>query len=208
MYDLFQYEVPKDSSDDTLLDLGSSMMAYNQGGTGAAGAGSMASSAGPIFAAIGAIQSGLGAYFSAASQKSSLKFQASMAALNARIAERTAQSILQAGEQAQGRVSLQAGKVKAAQTVGQGARGVQIGVGSAAEEVATTDLMKETDMLTINANAVRQAWAARMQATNAANEALAKEALADSINPYVSAVTSLLGSSGKVASTWYRRKPG
>jgi hypothetical protein len=113
---------------------------------------------------------------------------------------------LRAGEQAQSQVAMRAGKVKAAQKVSQAARGVQIGVGSAAEEIATTDLMKEADMLTINANATRQAWAARMQATNYANESLMQGTMSDSIDPGVSAFSSLLTSASAVAPQWYRRK--
>ena len=155
---------------------------------------------------IGAISSAYGAYSSARSTKSSLKYQAAMSALNAEQAEKTAQSILQAGEQAQSQVALRAGKVKASQKVSQAARGVQIGVGSAAEEIATTDLMKEADMFTINANATRQAWAARMQATNYANESLMQGTSAESVSPGSAAFSSLLTSAAAVSPQWYRRK--
>ena len=99
-----------------------------------------------------------------------------------------------------------AGKVKASQKVSQAARGVQIGVGSAAEEIATTDLMKEADMLTINANATRQAWAARMQATGYASESLMQGTSAESLSPASAAFSSLLTSAAAVAPQWYRRK--
>lgn len=155
---------------------------------------------------IGAISSAYGAYSSARSTKSSLKYQSAMSALNAEQAEKTAQSVLQAGEQAQSQVALRAGKVKASQKVSQAARGVQIGVGNAAEEIATTDLMKEADMLTINANATRQAWAARMQATNYSNESLMQGTSAESISPESAASSSLLTSAAAVSPQWYRRK--
>ena len=163
---------------------------------------------GPIMGIFGAIQGGFGAYYSAKSQKSQLEFQADMAAINARMAEMSAQSILQAGQKEAGAVSMRAGKVLGAQRASQAARGIQAGVGSAAEEIATTQLMKETDMLTINANATRQAWAARMQATNLANESLLKGTTADSISPFASAATSLIGSGSQVASQWYNLLKG
>lgn len=159
---------------------------------------------GPIMGIFGAIQGGFGAYFQAKSQKSNLEFQADMAAINARMAERSAQSILEAGQKEAGVVSMRAGKVMGAQKVSQAARGVQMGVGSAAEEIATTQLMKEQDMLTINANATRQAWAARMQSTNMQNESLLKGTTADSISPFASASASLLASGAAVASSWYK----
>ena len=161
---------------------------------------------GAVAGVLGAVNSAYGAYASARSTKSALKYQAAISALNAEQAEKTAQSVLHAGEQAQSQVALRAGKVKAAQKVSQAARGVQIGVGSAAEEIATTDLMKEADMLTINANATRQAWAARMQATNYANESLMQGTSAESISPGSAAFSSLLTSAAAVAPQWYRRK--
>ena len=178
---------------------------------------SMMSYAGPIMAVVGAVQSGIGAYYSAQSAKDNLQFQSEMSSINARMseinarqAERTAQSILYAGEKAQGQVSLRAGKVKGAQRASQGARGIVAGEGNAAEEIATTDLMKETDMLTINANATRSAWAARMagvnaqtQSINASNEALLRGVSAAGISPFMSAGTSLLNSGAAVATSWY-----
>lgn len=167
---------------------------------------SMMSYAGPIMGILGGISAGFGSYFQAQSAASNLQFQADMSAINARMAEKTAQSILDAGQKAQGQVGLRAGKVVAAQKAGQGHRGVAIGEGNAAEEVATTNLMKETDMLTINANATRQAWAARTQSVNAANESLLKGTMAESINPFTSMTTSLLNSGTAVASSWYQHR--
>lgn len=172
---------------------------------GAAGSGmsGILGAAGPAFAIFGALQAGFGSYFSAQSQKSSLQFQSDMSAINARMAEKTAQNILQQGEQAQSQVGLKAGKVAGAQKASQGARGIAIGEGSAAEEIATTNLMKETDMMTINANAVRASNAARTQSVNAANDSLLKGTSADSISPFSAASTSLISSASTVASSWY-----
>ena len=161
---------------------------------------------GAVAGVLGGINTAYGAYASARSTKSALKYQAAISALNAEQAEKTAQSVLRAGEQEQSQVALRAGKVKAAQKVSQAARGVQIGVGSAAEEIATTDLMKEADMLTINANATRQAWAARMQATGYASESLMQGTSAESLSPASAAFSSLLTSAAAVAPQWYRRK--
>lgn len=159
---------------------------------------------GAIGGIFGAIGTAYGAYAQTRSIKQNLEFQSAMAAINSRMAENTAQTILRAGEQQQGQVGLRAGKVKSSQKASQAARGVAIGEGNAAEEVATTDLMKEIDMNTINANAVRQAWAARTQATNAANESLLKGTTADTTSSFSSAMTSLMGSATSVASNWYR----
>lgn len=49
-------------------------------------------------------------------------------------------------------------------------------MGSAAEIQASTDIMKEIDMATVESNAVRNAFGYRTQAMNFENEALAKRA--------------------------------
>lgn len=179
------------------------------GGTGNSGqaasnSSGMAGSVAPIMGIIGAISQGLGAYQSAKSTKMNLEFQRDMAVINARMAENTAQSIMEQGKQAIGQVGMKARKVKGAQKVSQASRGLAMGEGSTAEEIATTDLMKETDMITINANTVRAAMAARTQSVNATNESLLKGTTADSISPFSAASTSFMNSATSVASSWYR----
>ncbi|MDR0380357.1 MAG: hypothetical protein LBI62_10540 [Candidatus Accumulibacter sp.] len=63
--------------------------------------------------------------------------------------------------------------------------------------------MKTLDANTLIANAVRNAWGYRAQATNYQNEALMARAQAKGISPDRSAMSSLLGSAGRVASSWY-----
>lgn len=164
------------------------------------------SMAGTVMGVFGGIQSGFGAYFSAKSTKSNLEFQADMAKINARMSENQAQSILDQGNKAIASQTLKAGKVMSSQKASQGARGIAMGEGSAAEEIATTDLMKEIDKYTINANAVRAAEAARMQSVNYSNESLLKGATAEGISPFSAASTSLINSATSVASSWYSNR--
>ena len=173
---------------------------------------------GPGMQLVGAIQSGIGAYASAQQAKSNLEFQSymngineKMSEFNAHMAENTAEATLLAGEKAQNAVSLKAGKIKGSQLASQGARGIQAGVGNAAEEIATTDLMAKEDEYTINANATRQAWNIRMQgvsdmtqAVNYSNMALMENASASTISPFSAMSTSLMSSGGAVADNWYK----
>lgn len=174
------------------------------GSTAAPASGFNMGQAGAIMGIFGAIQSGIGSYFAAESAKQNLEFQANMAAINARMAENTAQSIFSAGQKQAGMVSQKYGQVKGSAKASQAARGIQAGVGSAAEEIASIDLAKETDMLTINANTVRQAWAARTQSVNAQNESLLKGTTAESISPFSAMSTSLISSASQVAPQWYK----
>lgn len=151
----------------------------------------------------GSVSGAVGSYYSAKSQASSLKFQSDMAGVNARIAELGAQSELMKGERQVGALTMKAGQVKSSQRAAMAANGIDLGEGSAAEIQASTDIMKEIDVNTLQANAVRSAWGIRTQVSNYQNEALMARAGADSISPFASAATSMLGSAGGVSSSWY-----
>ena len=153
--------------------------------------------------AAGAAASAVGSYFGAKSQQISARGAADIADINAGQSEFAAQQELARGNAQVAAVTMRAGQVKSAQRAALAANGVDLGVGSAAETLTSTDIAKEEDINTITANAVRAAWGQRMQATNFRNEALTKRASADSISPGMAGFTSLLGGSTQVASSWY-----
>lgn len=158
----------------------------------------------------GAFLGAVGTYYEAKARQSELKSQAlsmdfeqSMAAINARRMEVEAESILQAGRQQVGLSGLQWAQTRGANRARTGARGVQAGVGSAAEVTASIDYAAEVDKLTISANAVRAAGNARMGAVDQRNRGLLAGVSASNlrmtargINPLSMAHTSLLASSG------------
>ncbi len=162
--------------------------------------------AGLITQLAGAGSSMMGSYYSAKNQAANLNFQANIAGINARIAESAAQSELQKGQRQIGALTLQAGQLKARQRATLAANGVDLGYGSAAEIQASTDLMKEIDMDTIQANAVRSAWGYRTEKANYQAQAIMAGAAAKGIRPVESAVSSLLGGAGSVANSWYGLK--
>lgn len=151
----------------------------------------------------GAASSAIGSYYSASTQKINLQSQANMAEANARIAEMGAQSALHQGHKQYGAHTLKAGQLKSAQRASMAANGIDLGEGSAAEVLASTETMKDIDANQILANAVRNAWGYRMQGVNYQNEALAARAGAKGIKPGMSAFNSLLGSATSVANSWY-----
>lgn len=165
------------------------------------------------FGAAGAITSSVGAYYGAIAQRYQLKsqaqdldFQATMAGINARAAEMDASVALEAGRSEKGRRTLQYGQVKAGARTGQAAAGVQAGVGSAGEVLASIEAAKEIDSLTIDRNALRAARGFKSQAVDLRNRSsLARMSagnarqFAGSISPGLSALTSLLGGAGRVA---------
>lgn len=154
----------------------------------------------------GAGMQAVGAYGSARSSQINLRTQAFMDELNAQQAEKSAQSNLQAGERTQQAIMLRGAQVKSAQTASMGANGVDMSSPSAVNVLSSTDLMKQIDANTANANAVRSAWGYRVQETNFRNDALMKNTAADSIKPAFAVATSLLGSGAQVAASWYKFK--
>lgn len=151
----------------------------------------------------GMASSAIGSYYSSATQKINLETQAYLADTNARIAELGAQSALFQGQQQVGSLTMKAGQLKSKQRAAMAANGVSLSEGNAVELQASTDIMKEVDANTLEANAVRNAWEHRTQAVNYQNEALASRATASGISPGGSMATSLIGSAGSVASSWY-----
>ena len=168
----------------------------------------------------GGFMDAIGGFFAAQAQKDVLKsqalsaeFQASMANLNARQAEIDAQSILAAGRQQVGQLTMQRGQEKSSKKVSAAARGVVGNVGSAAEIMATEDLVKEIDAMTINRNTVRAAGQARMQATNQRNQSLLAgvsagnlRRTAGSISPAAAFNSASMAGAGRFAASYARSR--
>ena len=204
--------------DDSLVTTGNAGTIGSTPAFGADFAKGMSSWGGPLLMAMGAIQTAVGAYYQSQSAKYQLQsqqlgfeFNQKMADINARQMENQAQWYMLQGERQIGTLTMRAGKIRSAQKASQAARGVALGYGSTAEEIATTDLMKETDAITINVNATRAANAARTQKVNFENQSLLSGVsaanagnMASSINPAFNATANLLSGAGTVATSWYK----
>lgn len=149
------------------------------------------------------------AQFQLESQALDAQFQQSMSNLNAREAEFDAQSILEAGQLEVGQTTMAYGQTRSSAKAAQAARGLLLGKGSTAEEIASIDYAKEADVLAINSNAARQAAAARMQGANyrtqgrmagisAANIRVSR----GSISPLLASGSTALSSAGEISSRW------
>ena len=175
-----------------------------------------------VLAVAGLVTSAIGSFYAAESQKSQLKsqrlsaeFAESIANLNARAAEADAVAIFAAGRRRRAQVGLKFGQVKGATVVSAAARGVQAGVGSAAEIAASVELASQVDALTIDANTFRATSAARRRAIDFRNQALLAGVSAQNlrgsergISPGLQAFTTLLGGAGPVASGIAQRSRG
>lgn len=174
--------------------------------------------AGPVLSLVGMANSAIGAYYGAKSQQLQLQsqalsyeFQSQISGINARMIESQAQQIWRAGRMQEMQAGLKAGQRQGATRASLAARGIQAGVGTAAELVATTDLMKEIDLITINSNTVRAVEAERMRKVGVEASGLMQSlsaanlsASARTISPFSSVATSLLGGATNFASAWYQ----
>lgn len=186
-------------------------------GEEAAGGGFM-SGAGTSMQATGLIMNAVGSYYAAKSQKEALKSQAEtarfygrMSDFNARIAMRAVQDMANAGRQQIARQSMAAGQAKSGAKASMAARGVQGGVGSTAEIMASMDFVRQEDTYAIDSNVARQMSQGRMQTTNlkiqgmmSRAQAFSLEKQAKSISPWMAATTSLLGGGGQMMSQYAR----
>jgi hypothetical protein len=145
-----------------------------------------------------------GAILSGIDQRSSLRSQAAMAALNAEQYEKAAQAQLNAGNVQASQVSARAGQIKSSQRASMAANGIDVGQGSAAEVQASTDIQKEIDMNQIQSNAIAHAFGYRIHETDFQNEAIMKKGQADGVSPVANGLTTLIGGAGGVAKSWYQ----
>ena len=165
-----------------------------------------------LLMAVGAVEKSIGSFYAAKNaqiqarmQEQNFLFQQRMSSIAARQAEFQAQGIMEAGQRQIGAYTMQAGAAKSQAKTQLAARGIQAGKGSAAEIMATFDLIKEIDAMTINANTVRAAEAQRMAATRAQTQGIMAGASARSygltagaISPGLGAFQSLLGSASQI----------
>lgn len=113
------------------------------------------------------------------------------------MAEYAAQDAVKRGEEDAIKVRQRADQIKGAQRASMAARGLDLGVGTAAELQDQTDFFGQQDVATTRSNAARDAWSLRTQGTNARAHG---DAAAQQSN--LSAFSTLLGGASQVASKW------
>lgn len=183
----------------------------DSGLSGLEGFGSVIGIAGMVASAIGSFYEAKSRQYVAESEALSMDFRRSMADINARAAEMDARAILEAGRHERVLSGLRYGAVRGAQEAGLAARGVEGGLGSAAEILATTAFARDADAYAIDVGAARGAAAARRQATDFRTTSLLSGMSAAnlrlfgrSISPFSAGATSLIRGGGQVASAFGR----
>lgn len=196
---------------------GSDISGLHYAGSTAASAGSALGSSGSggfdigvgggisLGSAIGQAVGGMySAWKGAKTNKYVAQAQADIAKNNQTIAQMGAESAFRAGQAEIAKLTLAAGKKKASQRAAYAANGVALGVGSSAEQTASTDIIKEVDKDTAQMNALASAWGYRRQQTQYYIDEQTARARADAYGDYayLAAGATLLSGASSVASKW------
>lgn len=155
---------------------------------------------------VGGVQSAVSSYYGAKAQARQLAFEADMAGINARMAESAAERTMAAGRREVQRSKMQTAGLKSRQRVALAANGGALDEGSAVNVLTTTDYIGEVDANTIEANAIAQAWGHKIDAVNQRSAARSGRSAASSISPGQAAMSSIIGTAGSVATSWYSMK--
>lgn len=153
---------------------------------------------------VGAGASLVGTLFGAFGAKKVTKYnnaiaqaQADIARINAKTMELGYQQRLFAAEGEYQRETMRAGQAKASQRVALAANGIAMGVGSAAELQASTDIVKQINVNRLESNAVAEAWGYKAKKTDFENQALLAEAKKQSASRVFA--NTLLGGAAQTA---------
>lgn len=122
---------------------------------------------------------------------------------NATMAEYAAQDAQRRGEEQVQAVQRKASQLKGTQRSMMAARGLDLGVGTAADIVDSTDFFADQDVATTRYNASREAWSARAQGQD-----MLMQGRYAARNANMQAAGTLLGAAGSVAGKWNTYKGG
>lgn len=148
------------------------------------------------------------AFQQARAQKALMKYKAKIAKNNAQIMEYQAQQEGEIGAAREQVSRLNTAQMFSAQRAAMAANGIDLGEGVATDVLASTKFMGERDALTIRDNAARNMWAIRLKKQGYLDDAAFETANANSISPFGSALGSLMGNAGTVASMYKTYQAG
>lgn len=153
--------------------------------------------------AVMAVSAGVQAYGAHQQAKASNAINANnqqIAENNAKLADQQALDIQRRGETDAQAVRRQGSQTAGAQRVALAAAGLDLGAGTAFDLVGQTDFFTQQDVATTRNNAARDAWAARVGASNIRQQG---QNYSGRTNATAAAGISLLGNAGSVADKWY-----
>ena len=156
-----------------------------------------------ILGLLGLGLSAFGSYQQSQATQDAYVRQAEIERQNEVLAEYQAKDALDWGEFAVNSHRRQVGQLKGSQIASMAARGLDLGEGTAADVLASTDIMADYDEQMIRENAGKEAEGFRMMGKNYAGNAALLTGRAGRENPFLSGVSSLLTNANKVSEYWY-----
>nr|WP_143009793.1 hypothetical protein [Propionivibrio dicarboxylicus] len=150
--------------------------------------------------------SAMGARAQSKATQAAYDYQSKVAANNAKIAEWQAENALERGQKAEQTSRLKTAQLKGTQRAALAEKGIALDEGSALNILNDTDYMGDVDANTIHDNAALEAWGYRAQAAGLSSDSSMLAARAAAEDPTAATTSSLLGSAGSVASSWYAYK--
>jgi len=133
-------------------------------------------------------------------------YNAAVARNNATMAEYQAQDAISRGNAAAEEHSRKVAALVGTQRNSMAARGLDISEGTPLDIVSDTETLGSIDQRTIKTNAEKEAWSARVQSGNYANQAGMYKLQAENTSPLMVGAGSLLSGAASVADKWYRDK--
>ena len=166
-----------------------------------AGIGATASAASTAFSVYQAVSG-------ANAQADMSNYNAAVARNNATMAEYQAQDAISRGNAAAEEHSRKVAALVGTQRNSMAARGLDISEGTPLDIVSDTETLGSIDQRTIKTNAEKEAWSARVQSGNYANQAGMYKIQAENTSPLMVGAGSLLSGAASVADKWYRTSNG
>lgn len=142
----------------------------------------------------------VGAVASAYGSQQQADYQSKIAERNAKIADNQAQEALARGEQDAIEIQRRGAALRSAQRASLGAKGIDLGYGTAADLQDQTDFFTQSDVATARTNARKNAWGYQAQAGG-----FVAEGENARYQGNLATTSSLLSAAGKVADKWGKR---
>lgn len=135
-------------------------------------------------------------------KKETYAMQAQAARTNVVYSKMKATHEIMAGQFQEQQILMKGAQVKGAQITALAASGIEMGSGTALDQLASTDLLKHIDSVNTRYNAEKQAWASRIQAQQFESEAAGADWAGSQISPDQAALWAFMGETGRGMQSW------
>ena len=156
-----------------------------------------------LMGAVGAVQQ-------AGAASASARYNAKVADMNAKLADRAAKDALNRGALEEQKQRQKTAQLMGAQQAAMAANGVDVTFGSPLDTIVDTAVLGELDALTIRSNAYREERDIRQQGANYRGQAAMSRSQASSASTggFLGAIGTVLGGGAKAYSTYQQGKIG